>query len=66
MKSTRIIGRLDIKGNHLIKGIQLEGLRKVGDPNKFAIKYYNEGIDELIYIDSVASLYGKKLGIAGN
>ena len=55
----RIIARLDIKNQNLIKGINLEGLRIVGEPNKFALKYYNEGIDEIIFMDSVASLYGR-------
>jgi len=49
--------RLDIKGPNLIKGIRLEGLRKLGDPNRFAKKYYEQGIDEIIYMDIVASLY---------
>ncbi|CAG0969356.1 imidazole glycerol phosphate synthase subunit HisF [Geobacter sp.] len=53
----RIISRLDIKGTNLIKGIHLEGLRKIGDPNVFAKEYYEQGIDEIIYIDVVASLY---------
>jgi cyclase len=55
----RIIGRLDIKGPNLIKGINLEGLRIVGHPNKYAVKYFNDGIDELIFMDSVASLYNR-------
>jgi len=55
----RIIPRLDIKGSNLIKGIHLDGLRVIGDPNEFAVKYYNQGADELIFIDSVASLYGR-------
>lgn len=55
----RVISRLDIKGRKLIKGIHLEGLRVVGDPQEFAEKYYLDGIDELIYMDSVASLYGR-------
>lgn len=57
MRNLRIISRLDIKNDYLVKGIQLEGLRKVGEPNKFAKKYYLQGIDEIIYIDIVASLY---------
>lgn len=57
--SIRIIPRLDIKGSNLIKSIQLEGLRVLGDPNTFAKKYYEEGADELLYIDMVASLYGR-------
>lgn len=48
---------MDVKGPNLVKGIQFEGLRKLGDPNEFAKKYYQQGIDELIYIDIVASLY---------
>lgn len=56
---TRIVARLDIKGKNLIKGVQLEGLRILGDPNDFALRYYEEGIDEILYIDSVASLYGR-------
>ena len=55
----RLAARLDIKGENLIKGIQLEGLRKLGDPKDFAVKYYDQGIDEIIYIDLVASLYGR-------
>ena len=53
----RIIARLDIKNEFVIKGINLEGLRKIGDPIKIAQNYYNQGIDEIILIDSVASLY---------
>ena len=55
----RIIARLDIKGANLIKGIHLEGLRIVGDPQVHAKKYYNDGADEIIYMDTVASLYGR-------
>ena len=59
-KNLRLIARLDIKGSNLIKGINLEGLRIIGVPNEYALKYYNEGIDELIYMDSVASLYERR------
>ncbi len=55
----RLIARLDIKGPNLIKGIHLEGLRVLGNPNEFALNYYRDGIDEIIYMDSVASLYGR-------
>ena len=55
----RIIARLDIKNEDVIKGINFEGLRVVGNPNHLAKKYYNEGADELIYSDCVASLYGR-------
>lgn len=53
----RLIGRIDIKNEYVIKGIHLEGLRKLGNPNEFALRYFNEGIDEIVFHDSVASLY---------
>lgn len=59
MKKKRLIARLDIKNSNLIKGIHLEGLRKLGNPNEFSLDYYNQGIDEIIYMDAVASLYGR-------
>jgi len=57
-KLVRIISKLDIKNGLLIKGINLEGLRVLGHPEYFAKKYYNEGIDEICYVDNVATLYG--------
>ena len=59
MGNVRLIARLDIKGPNLIKGIHLEGLRVIGSPNEHALRYYRQGIDELIYMDCVASLYGR-------
>ena len=59
MTKIRLISRLDVKGPNLIKGVQLEGLRVIGDPNLHAINYFEQGADEIIYLDSVASLYGR-------
>ncbi len=59
MANLRIIARLDIKAPNLIKGVHLEGLRVMGDPMEFARRYYQDGVDELIYMDTVASLYGR-------
>lgn len=59
MANIRIIPRLDIKGPNLVKGIHLEGLRVLGKPERFARYYYENGADELIYMDVVASLYGR-------
>lgn len=59
MKKIRLIPRLDIKGPNVIKGIHLEGLRVMGDPQEFARRYYEQGADELLYVDVVASLYGR-------
>jgi imidazole glycerol-phosphate synthase subunit HisF len=55
----RLIARLDIKWPNLIKGIHLEGLRIIGNPSDYAKKYYEQYVDEIIYMDSVASLYGR-------
>ena len=59
VKNIRLIARLDIKGPNLIKGIHLEGLRVIGSPSEHALRYYLQGVDELIYMDCVASLYGR-------
>ncbi len=59
MKTVRVIPRLDIKGPNLVKGVHLEGLRVMGKPQDFARYYYNRGADELMFMDVVASLYGR-------
>ena len=59
MGNLRLVARLDVKGANLIKGVHLEGLRVIGSPNDFARKYYRQGADEIIYMDVVASLYGR-------
>lgn len=59
MHNIRIIPRIDIKGPNLVKGIHLEGLRVLGRPEAFAKYYYENEADELIYMDVVASLYGR-------
>lgn len=57
MRSVRVIARLDVKGPNVINTIQLEGLRTCGIPNQLAQEYYQQGADELLIIDQVASLY---------
>ncbi len=55
----RIIAKIDIKSGYVIKGIEFEGVRKVGKPIEFAVDYYKKNIDEIIYLDCVASLYNR-------
>jgi cyclase len=55
----RLIVRLDIKNGIVIKGIHLEGQRRIGDPIALAQKYYAQAVDEILLMDSVASLYGR-------
>ena len=55
----RLIPKIDIKGSNLVKGINLEGFRALGDVNSYIEKYYDDGADELILNDVVASLYDR-------
>lgn len=55
----RIIARLDIKGKNVVRGVHLEGLRVVGQPAEMAAAYFAAGVDELVFIDTVATLYGR-------
>ena len=55
----RLIARLDIKNGIVIKGIHLEGQRRIGDPIDLARRYYAQSVDEILLMDSVASLYGR-------
>lgn len=59
MSRIRLIARMDIKGSNLIKGVHLEGLRVIGSPGEHALRYYQQGVDEIVYMDCVASLYGR-------
>ena len=59
MKNFRLIPRIEVKSKNTIKGMQMEGLRKVGDPIDFTKKYSKEMADEIFYDDIVASLYNR-------
>ena len=59
MNKIRIIARIDVKNEFAIKGIHLEGLRKVGNPNSMTKKYYQKGIDEIVFMDAVAAYYDR-------
>tara|TARA_B100000035_G_C21023668_1_gene565156 strand:+ start:1239 stop:1991 length:753 start_codon:yes stop_codon:yes gene_type:complete len=58
---TRIIVKLDVKPPYVVKPVHFEGLRKMGAPTDLAKKYYNQGADEVFYIDIVASLYRREI-----
>jgi cyclase len=58
---TRIIAKLDVKPPYVVKPVHFEGLRKIGLPTDLAKKYYEQGADEIIYIDIVASLYQREI-----
>tara|TARA_B100001121_G_scaffold178683_1_gene155949 strand:+ start:1387 stop:2139 length:753 start_codon:yes stop_codon:yes gene_type:complete len=60
MNLFRIISRIDLKNEFVVKGFHLEGWRKVGDPLTLANNYYDNNIDEIFFIDSVASLFSRE------
>jgi imidazole glycerol-phosphate synthase subunit HisF len=55
----RLTSHSDIKEKNVVKGMKFDGLRIVGKPDKMAQRYYEDGADELIFMDIVASLYGR-------
>lgn len=55
MLSKRIIACLDVKDGKVVKGINFENLAQVGDPVQLAEEYFNQGIDELVFLDVAAS-----------
>ena len=59
----RIVPRLEVKNNNLIKGMRMEGLKKIGDPISFAKYYSKNNFHEIFYEDIVASLYERKIDI---
>jgi len=59
--AVRIIAKLDVKPPYVVKPVHFEGLRKMGDPSEMAKKYYDQGADELFYIDIVSSLYQREI-----
>ena len=60
MKKIRIISKLEIKNSFLIKGLQYEGLRKIGNPIDYSLKYFKDGVDQINIIDIVSSLYSRE------
>jgi cyclase len=58
---TRIIAKLDVKPPFVVKPVHFEGLRKIGLPVDISKKYYEQGADEVMYIDIVASLYQREI-----
>lgn len=58
--SVRIIPCLDVKDGRVVKGVQFQGLKDIGDPVELAIKYYEDGADEITFLDVSASIEGRK------
>lgn len=56
----RLIVCLDVKDGRVVKGVQFEGLRDVGDPVELARRYEAEGADEIVFLDVSATVEGRK------
>ncbi len=63
MQRFRIIPKIDIKDTSVIKGVNFEGMRKVGIASELAKKYYLEGADEIVLNDVNASFFGRNTAI---
>ena len=59
LRRPRLIPRLAVKGDSVVITVNMEGLRKVGKPVDLARKYADDDVDELLYLDVVASLHGR-------
>ena len=55
MLTKRIIPCLDVKDGKVVKGINFVGLKELGDPVELAKKYYEQGADELVFLDITAT-----------
>ena len=64
MVAKRIIPCLDVKNGQVVKGVNFEGLKEMGDAVELGIKYSNEGADELVYLDISAAREGRKTFIS--
>ena len=53
MVAKRIIPCLDVKDGVVVKGINFEGLKEVGDAVQMGVQYAREGADELVYLDII-------------
>jgi len=55
MLSSRIVVCLDVAGDRVVKGVEFESLRDVGDPVDMAMRYEAAGADEIVFLDISAS-----------
>ena len=62
-KTFRVIAKIDVKSSFVIKGVNFEGMRKIGNAKFFAKKYFKAGADELIINDVNASLFGRSTAL---
>ena len=59
MLAKRIIPCLDVRNGKVVKGVNFEGIKDVGDPVEYAEEYNRQGADELVFYDITASFEGR-------
>lgn len=59
MHTKRIIPCLDVRSGKVVKGVNFVGIKEVGDPVEFAKQYYQQGADELVFLDITATHEGR-------
>ena len=59
MLAKRIIPCLDVRNGKVVKGVNFEGIKDVGDPVLYAEEYNKQGADELVFYDITASYDGR-------
>lgn len=59
MLAKRIIPCLDVRNGKVVKGVNFEGIKEVGDPVQLAIEYNKQGADEIVFYDITASYEGR-------
>ncbi|MBN8606054.1 MAG: imidazole glycerol phosphate synthase subunit HisF [Caulobacterales bacterium] len=64
MPARRIIACLDVKGGRVVKGVRFEGHADAGDPAELALRYRDEGADEIVIYDIAASAEGRTIDYA--
>lgn len=60
MLTRRVIVCLDVEGDRVVKGVQFQAMRDVGDPIALAKRYEAEGADEIVFLDISASADHRK------
>lgn len=59
MLAKRIIPCLDVRDGKVVKGVNFQGIRDVGDPVALAKEYNKQGADEIVFYDITASHEGR-------
>lgn len=59
MLAKRIIPCLDVRNGKVVKGVNFEGIKDVGDPVECAEEYNRQGADEIVFYDITASFEGR-------